>query len=140
MKTHPHHLASTSLRRAFTLMEMILVLSIIALLIGIGAATFTNVGDTSGTVAVRAQINTISSSVELYKVANRNLPPNIDALVKPPSNVPVKTPFMEPSGIMDPWGQKYIYKSPGRDGKRFEIYSLGPDGKDGTGDDVTKDS
>lgn len=138
MQTHPHHLATPSLRRAFTLMEMILVLSIIALLIGIGAATFANFTVSSETVAARAQITALSSAVEMYKVINRTLPPNIDALVKPPANAAVKKPLMDPTGILDPWDRKYMYKSPGKDGKPYDIYSIGEDGKDGTDDDIYK--
>ncbi len=110
-------------------MEMILVLTIIAVLIGIGAATFRDVTGPTDKVAARAQITAIKSAVQLYKLNNRQFPTSIDALAKPP-------PVMEPTGIVDPWERKYVYKSPGKDGKPYDIYSLGEDGKDGTQDDV----
>jgi general secretion pathway protein G len=129
MKTHPHPFARPERCRAFTLMEMILVLTIIAVLIGIGAATFRDVTGPTGRVAAQAQIESIKSAVQLYKLNNRRLPASIDALAKPP-------PVMEQKGIMDPWDRKYVYKSPGKDGKPYDIYSLGEDGKDGTEDAV----
>lgn len=127
---------SSAARSAFTLMEMILVLAIIAILIAIGASTLGEFDEQAKITAARAQIGTISTSVKMYKVNNRNLPPSLDALVKPPANVPVKKPFIEENGIIDPWDNKYIYKSPGKDGKAYEIYSAGADKREGTDDDV----
>ncbi len=125
-----------SIRAAFTLMEMILVLAIIAILIAIGAATLGDFEEQANITAARAQIGTISTAVKMYKVNNRNLPSNLESLVKPPANALVKRPFIEEDGIVDPWDNKYIYKSPGKDGKAYEIYSAGFDKREGTDDDV----
>jgi general secretion pathway protein G len=125
-----------SIRSAFTLMEMILVLAIIAILIAIGASTLGEFDEQAKITAARAQLNTVSTAIKMFKVNNRNLPPSLDALVKPPANAPVKKPFMEENGIVDPWDNKYIYKSPGKDGKAYEIYSAGADKREGTDDDV----
>ena len=38
---------------------------------------------------------------------------------------------------VDSWRQPFIYKSPGEDGKPYDLYSKGPDKKEGTEHDVT---
>jgi len=44
--------------------------------------------------------------------------------------------LQERAGIIDPWGNEYQYMSPGRDGRRFDIWSFGPDGIPDTDDDI----
>lgn len=43
---------------------------------------------------------------------------------------------VSPDFLVDPWGHEYIYSKEGKDGELCEIYSAGPDGVAGTGDDV----
>jgi general secretion pathway protein G len=127
---------ASRLKSAFTLMEMILVLAIIAILIAIGAATLGDFDEQAKITSARAQIGTISGAIRMYKVNQRNLPPNLDALVKPPRG---GTPYIEANGILDPWDNKYIYKSPGAQGRAFDLYSAGRDKREGTEDDVGRD-
>lgn len=120
-------------------MEMMLVLAIIALLIAIGAVALTNVQGGAEITAATAHMNTIKTAIIQYKTLNRTLPGKLEDLVKPPANARVKKGLMEETGITDPWGSKYQFRSPGKNGKPFEIYSMGPDKKDGGDDDVSSD-
>ncbi|MES2594974.1 MAG: type II secretion system protein GspG [Verrucomicrobiota bacterium] len=86
--------------------------------------------------SIPAQVMTIKTALLMYKTNNRALPPTLDALVTPPPDALVKRPLLVASEILDPWGTKFIYKTPGKGGKPYDIYSAGPDGKDGTDDDV----
>lgn len=127
-------------RAAFTLMEMMLVLAIIAVLISIGAVMLTDVQGGAEITAAQAHIGTIKTAVIQYKTLNRNLPGKLEDLVTPPGNARVKKQLLEETGITDPWGSKYQYRSPGRKtGQAYDIYSMGPDKKDGTQDDVYAD-
>ncbi len=36
----------------------------------------------------------------------------------------------------DPWGKPYFYRSPGEDGREYDIISSGPDKQEGTADDI----
>jgi general secretion pathway protein G len=130
-------LPPSPIRAAFTLMEMMLVLAIIALLIAIGAVTLGEVDENAKFVAAEAQMSTLKTAVTQYKTLNRSLPGKLEDLVNPPANARVKRKLAEENAIIDPWGTKYQYRSPGKS-KAYEIYSWGPDKKEGT-DDVFSD-
>ena len=135
MKLHSHPLRLA--RNAFTLMEMMLVLAIIALLIAVGAVTLTNVQEGAEITTAQAQIQTIKTAMISYKNHNRRLPAQLEDLVKPPADAKVKRRYIEDQGILDPWGEKYQMRSPGKkSGEAYDLYSMGPDKKDGTEDDV----
>ena len=121
---------------AFTLMEMMLVLAIIALLIAIGAVTLGEVDENAKFTAAEAQMSTLKAAISQYKTLNRTLPGNLDALVNPPGNARVKRKLVKEEAIMDPWNNKYVLRSPGKNGASYDIYSIGPDKKEGSDDDV----
>ncbi len=133
MKANLH--IARQVQAAFTLMEMMLVLAIIALLIAIGAVTLGEVDENAKFTAAEAQINTLRTAVLQYKTNNRMLPPSLDALVTPPANAR-KSKLAREDAIIDPWNNKYLFRSPGKNGDAYEIYSAGPDKKEGTDDDV----
>ena len=140
MPVLPRRAARSPLSAAFTLMEMMLVLAIIALLIAIGAVTLGEVDENAKFTAAEAQMNTIKTAIVQYKTLNRSLPPSLEALVTPPGNARVKRKLVEENGIIDPWGNKYQYRSPGRkSGGAYDLYCMGPDGKDGGDDDIYMD-
>ena len=46
-------------------------------------------------------------------------------------------PYSRPDMLLDPWGHKYIYVYPGKHNTNgYDLFSAGPDGKPGTGDDI----
>lgn len=94
-------------------------------------------------LACCAHLNTIKTAIIQYKTLNRQLPSNeqgLWALVQPPENVRVKKALMSDSAILDPWGNPFRYRNPGKVPPRaFDIWSLGPDGVDGTADDIFPD-
>ncbi|MCW0220573.1 MAG: type II secretion system protein GspG [Prosthecobacter sp.] len=133
--------ARTQVRKGFTLMEMMLVLAIIALLIAIGAVALTDVQGGAEITAARAHMNTLKTAVIQYKTLNRSYPSKLEDLVTPPANAKVKKSLLQKTGITDPWDSTYQFRSPAKHstGQPYEIYSMGPDKKDGTEDDVFAD-
>lgn len=124
-------------RSAFTLMEMMLVLAIIALLIAVGAVTLKDVQGGASITAAEAQMNTIKTAILSYRTHNRTIPTDLESLVKPPSNARVKRQYIEESGIIDPWGEKYQLRNPGKKNPQgFDLFSMGPDKREGTDDDI----
>jgi general secretion pathway protein G len=61
----------------------------------------------------------------------------LQALVTPPDPKPPTWRKVMDDLEQDPWGYSYAYERPGkRHPDSYDIYSLGPDGKAGTEDDV----
>lgn len=137
LSSHSNHRRSAG----FTLMEMVLVIGIAALLIGAGIVSLVGVLDTGKKTRVRGDLNTLSAALRAYETDNMFLPSTeqgIMALIEKPSSRPAPTNWAPKlkKMILDPWGNPYGYRRPGRDKGGFDVYSAGPDGQEGTGDDI----
>ena len=127
---------------AFTLLEIMLVISIIVILLGV---VMSQLGDPSGMVksevAVKSDIQVITSQLRLYESINGFLPTTeqgLQALVTQPSTEPKPTRWYQLFKRVpkDPYGSNYIYLCPGRKNPTgFDLYSAGPDRKADTADD-----
>lgn len=138
MKIHP----SRSAARAFTLMEMMLVLLIIALIIGAVAVRFGNFESNAQITTTEGKVRTLEAALMSYKTLNMFYPTQsqgLEALVTRPSGDPQPkrwSQFVKPDGIMDPWGRKMQYRHPGKHNTGgYDIFSFGPDGVE-SGDDI----
>ena len=113
----------------FTLIEMLVVMVIMALLIGVVSVNvFRNI-DKAKITRVEADVSSIATAMEMYKLDQFDFPAENDglqALVAPPDGV---QPYLS-TVPKDPWGNDYIYRYPGEQG-RFDIISLGADGAEG---------
>lgn len=103
--------------------------------------TADRVADAAKLEQAHAELLTLSTQVRAYEMINGQRPTTAEgltALVQRPSISPLPRwkPLLETIPV-DPWGAEYVYRSPGAIGTReFDLYSKGPDGRDGTGDDV----
>ncbi|MFT5471297.1 MAG: general secretion pathway protein G [Verrucomicrobiales bacterium] len=128
--------------RAFSLIEMVLVLGIIALLVGSGIVYLVGVLGVGKESRVKADLNTLTAALRTYETQNLTLPTSkqgIAALVQRPKIKPVPGSWrpMLKKMILDPWGSEYHYLQPGKqDPDGFDIWSAGPDLKTGTEDDI----
>ncbi|MEZ5901250.1 MAG: type II secretion system major pseudopilin GspG [Hyphomicrobiaceae bacterium] len=128
------HRLSASIGRSdagFTLLELLVVLGILALLATfVGPAVLRYMGK-ARTDTARTQISAIASAVELYAL-DMGKPPatelGLNALVTAPQGVANwKGPYLKSaSGLTDPWGHPYHYRSPGKNAA-YEIFSYGED-------------
>jgi len=128
-------------QNAFTLLEIMLVISIIVVLLGVAISKLGNqVGFAKG-VAVRSDVQAIGTQLKLYESVNGFLPTTeqgLQALVTQPSTEPKPTRWYQlfKEVPKDPWGSNYIYLSPGRKNPTgYDLYSAGPDRKADTADD-----
>ena len=121
----------------FTLIELLIVMVIIGLLSAlVGPRMFKKVGK-SRVQAARAQISLFETALDTYRLDNYHYPSTEDglqALVRNPGGEDTwDGPYLKKIP-KDPWGREYIYRC---DGEDFTIICAGPDGVEGTEDDIT---
>jgi general secretion pathway protein G len=127
----------------FTLLEIMIVVSIIVILLGLAINRMGNPTGFAKTVAVKADIQAIGTQLMQYEAMNGFYPTTeqgLQALVNQPEGEPRPTrwyPFFKELP-RDPWGNAYIYRCPGiRHPDKYDLYSAGPNRVDdnGGGDD-----
>jgi general secretion pathway protein G len=123
----------------YTLFEIMLVLGIIAVLVG--SAIYMLVGniDVAKEQRVDSDVEAISMQLRTYEMLNYRMPSTeqgLKALVNQPTTEPRPRRWKQlmKTVPVDPWGNEYVYRNPGKGGAAFEIYSLGPDGKESDDD------
>src|SRR5271168_3894512 len=127
--------ARTDGEAGFTLVEMLVVITIIGLIMGLVGPRVLNYLAESKVKAARIQVESLSASVDLYYLDNGHYPAEsdgLDALVRRPAgddgwNGPYLKTVQTP---MDPWGHPYLYKTPGEHAP-YEVSSYGPAGPSG---------
>lgn len=121
-----------------TLVELMVVIVIIGLLATVVVINVLPSQDRAMVEKARADINTMSNALMLYKVHNLSFPntdQGLQALVEAPSGLANPARY-QPGGYIqnlpaDPWGNAYRYRFPGERGQQFDIYSTGADGQPG---------
>jgi general secretion pathway protein G len=125
-----------------TLIEMLVVVTIIALFAAIVAPRMLRRADAARQTAARAQINSFMTALGAYKLDTGLFPSSefgLKALREKPQAVNNwQGPYLPQDIPMDPWGNPYIYKYPGEHGDEPDLVSLGADGQIG-GDAMNTD-
>ncbi len=128
-------------RQGFTLIELLLVLAILVVLGSMTVAFFGGTRQKAYRDAARGEIGILSGGVDRYEFDMRNYPSSLDELLKAPSGDDATDwggPYLKGSEVNeDPWGNAYRLAVPGKkNSESYDLWSLGPDGQDGTDDDI----
>jgi general secretion pathway protein G len=123
--------------RAFTLIEVMVVVAILAVLAALIVPKVMSRPDEARVVAARQDIASLLQALKLYRLDNLRYPTTeqgLAALVTRPTLPPVP-PNWKPGGYLerlprDPWGNPYQYLSPGLRGE-VDVFSFGADGSAG---------
>ncbi len=138
-------IASTrrSKNKGFTLLELLVVMVIIGLLAGyVGPKYFAQIGKSEVKVA-KAQVDALGKALDQFRLDVGHYPTmdeGLASLVTHPANEPRwDGPYLAKALPVDPWGNPYVYKSPGEHGE-YDLISYGKDkqlGGEGEAADIT---
>ena len=137
-------------RQGFTLMEVLLVLVILVVLMGFAIPSLLGSKKKADIDAAKTQIGLFRTALEKYALDMNTFPTTeqgLNALVEKPSDLEEEQqanwsgPYITTTGKQAPkdlWGHAYYYEFPPTHstGEYPDIWSGGPDGKDGTEDDI----
>lgn len=130
------------LERGVTLIEMLVVVTIIALFAALVAPKLLGRADQARVTAAKVQIQNFQGALAQYKLDTGIFPTTeqgLKALREKPQGVESwKGPYLPKDAPQDPWGHDYIYKFPGDHGDEPDIVSMGADGQNG-GSDLNAD-
>jgi general secretion pathway protein G len=125
---------------AFTLVEMLLVLVILATLAAIVIPKMAGRSQQAKVTAAATQVSSIEMALDAFEVDNGYYPKSgsLDDLINPPANAREwKGPYLKKGIPLDPWGNQYTYEYPGKhNANGYDLSSMGPDGRAGTDDDI----
>lgn len=135
-------------KRAFTLLEVLMVVVIIGLLAAFVAPMLFNTGDKVREDLARAAVTTgLGGALDLYKVHMGEYPPSdaggLKLLMEAPDDEDARKKWAGPylkkaADLKDQWDREWIYRAPGEYNKNsYDLSSAGRDKQEGTDDDIT---
>ena len=129
-------------RRAFTLLEVLMVVVILGVLAALVIPQFVDVGDKAKISTTESTIKGMRSVMETFRASVGRYPKTLQELsTKPEDEREAKNWVMlikDPSELKDAWQYDLIYVSPGNVNKdSYDLSSPGPDHQPGTEDDIT---
>jgi general secretion pathway protein G len=119
----------------FTLVEMLVVITIIGLIMGLIGPRVLNYLSESKVKAARIQLQSFASALDLYYLDAGRFPSTAEGLAalvrRTPGVAAWNGPYLKGSNVPnDPWSHSYMYRSPG-DHSPYDIMSYGSDGQEG---------
>lgn len=122
-------------RAGITLIEMLVVVTIIALFAALVAPRMLKQSDKARVTAAHAQINSFMTALGTYKLDTGTFPTTEQGLqalrVRPGDMAQWNGPYLPQDIPVDPWGRPYLYKFPGDHGDEPDVISYGLDGQPG---------
>src|SRR6266571_4306144 len=128
--------------RGMTLIEILVVLTLIGIVMGIIGSKFIGQGEEAKRKAAKIEIEQVGQSLDLFKLEIGRYPTTqegLQALIAAPAGITNwHGPYLRKESVpKDPWNNDYKYVSPGQHGP-FDLISYGADGREG-GDGPNRD-
>lgn len=120
--------------RGFTMIELMVVIVILGILAAAIVPNLIGRDDVAKVTVAKSDLRNIGNALSIYKLDNGNFPnteEGLNALVQAPESARnwAAGGYL-PKLPMDPWGNPYVYISPGVSGP-YDLLSLGADGAEG---------
>jgi general secretion pathway protein G len=126
-----------SLRRGFTLLEVMVVVVILGILAALVVPKILSRPDEARVIAAQQDIASMMQALKLYRLDNQRYPSTeqgLQALVARPASAPLAANWKAGGYVervpRDPWGNPYHYLNPGVRGE-LDVFSMGADGAPG---------
>jgi general secretion pathway protein G len=121
--------------QGFTLVEMLVVITIIGLIMGLIGPRVLNYLSESKVKAAKIQLQSFGSALDLFYLDAGRFPSSAEGLTALVQATPGVTawngPYLKGGNVPnDPWNHPYVYRSPG-ERSPYEIVSYGSDGQEG---------
>ncbi len=124
---------------AFTLVELLLVVTIIGILAGAVMLNFSGKTEEAKITRARSDIAALGTALGIFEITLGQYPTSdqgLHALIEDPGIEGWKKRFVQKNSIKDPWGNDYSYAYPGSHDNDYDLFSVGPDQQEGTEDDI----
>ncbi len=115
------------MRRAFSLIELTLVIAIMGILMTVAVIAFAPRLFQAKVAATKATMRTVQSDLDSYYIQNNAYPATLNVLV----------PTYQQTVPMDGWKRAFYYRVPGAAGRPYDLISYGEDGQPETADDIS---
>lgn len=112
-----------SIRAAFTLMEMMVVVAILVVLVGVAVPIYIRYLDDSKVKRARTDVETLTKVVETFYYEHGHYPEHLRELVTPPTG----KAYIKQTALLDPWDQEYESSLPNVGQNMAQISGEGPD-------------
>ena len=117
--------------RGFTLLELLIVVLILGLLTSYVAPRLLGQISKSERQTALLQVNSLSKALDAFRLDVGRYPSTsegLGALTKQPAGAASwRGPYLQSDAPRDPWGNAYVYRSPGASGD-YDLLSFGKDG------------
>jgi general secretion pathway protein G len=131
--------------RGFSFIEVMVVVIILGVLAAVVLPRFTGRTEDARISAAVAQIAIFQTALDSYELdsgifptTDQGLPALVELTVIPPIPTGWKGPYLQRRVPLDPWQNPYVYRHPGQQPSvPYDLLSTGPDGQEGTEDDLT---
>ena len=135
-------------RRGFTILELLIVIGILLAIGSLVAVNVLGASEKADLKLARAQLQAFETAIEQFRVEMKRWPSeeeglavlwSKDALANDDDKSRWGGPYLKEPKPKDAWGSPWIFRAPSTiiEGANFDIVSNGPDGQEGTEDDIS---